>query len=83
MKNKWNVYKFECYFEGASEGKDKPTIIGFVKFLLTALTLRAAVLVCKHRGHKLIDSGSFANTETGQDHMTCTRCGFEFNHTYY
>ncbi len=40
-------------------------------------------LVCYYMGHSMEDAGSFANGETGQDHMECKRCGFTFDHIYY
>jgi len=40
-------------------------------------------LICRCRGHNVVDDGSYANPESGADHLRCDRCSESWSHTYY
>ena len=63
-------------------GGDKTFGCCFMRTLQEQLA-RLASIVCKFRGHDMVDAGSFANPNTGQDHRECTRCGYSWSHIYY
>lgn len=63
-------------------GEYKTWTCCFVRVLQEQLA-RLASIVCKYQGHDMVDAGSFANPDTGQAHMKCTRCGYYWSHIYY
>ena len=62
---------------------DKPSIWGYIYHHIEPFVNYLQAYICGKLGHKWVDDGSYANGDSGADHMRCTRCGQEFSHTYY
>jgi hypothetical protein len=75
----WKWYAAECWMFA-----EEPTPIGWIKYILAELldSFHRRV-TCRLFDHKLIDAGSYANPDSGAEHLECTRCGWTFYHTYY
>jgi len=85
MEYSYNDYLFDCYHDKLQGEKKRirPNRVDWlfqsVKF---AVHMRIATLICKHRGHDIVDNG-YATPDSGVDDISCNRCGWGFYHIYY
>ena len=55
----------------------------FQKFVAEHLEFVRRHKICEKIGHKWVSDGSYGNPETGGEYGHCTRCGWDFDVTYY
>ena len=72
-------YKMGCYMNG-----NKPRFLGFIYWgYIEPYISLIKFKLCTKYGHKYVNSGGYANGDSGADYFTCKRCGHEFSHIYY
>lgn len=73
MKDLWDYHCMNRYYENK-----KPNVVVFAVEVLQSLR---ACVVCRVRGHDLIDEG-YASPESGCIEITCKRCGHSYGRHY-
>lgn len=39
--------------------------------------------ICRWFDHNIVDDGSYAGPDSGEEALRCTRCGWSWHHIYY
>lgn len=75
LRADWNEYCYLCSVEAC-----KPTVWEFACSYLFPPLLG---ILCKFRGHRFINDGSYATPESARECFRCARCGKTHKIIYY
>ena len=75
--------KADHYYDRTNGDTRLPFFLYAMAVGLAALTRVPRRLICRCRGHRYRDLGSFYGPEGAADRYGCSRCGAERSHTYF
>ena len=83
MKELFKRVRGDYWMYCVSEGGPR-AIRGYLAFTIKWHLYNRVIgrIICKYSSHVLIDN-SYAGPDSGVEDMSCTRCGWSFDHIYY
>ena len=82
LRWEYGAFRAECAWSGAPWWR-RNVLYAACYVAYCSVVGAACSLVCRLRGHAWVDAGSYAGPESAHDALRCTRCGAEFDYTYY
>lgn len=83
IQNFRHEYSYNKYYCHSSHARIPTRLEFFLTYIYYSIRPWIGAQICKHKGHKLTDAGSYAGPEGGTEHLECTRCGFTFTNVMY
>jgi hypothetical protein len=75
LRDQVDMFHADRYYEGK---RRLPWWLGYLAVIPGLVGDHLARLVCKYRGHNMVDDSPPSCVESGRFDMVCTRCGASF-----